>query len=563
MKRESKPIPQESTSSRMGRRRFLAGMAALSGSTGLAMPTGNEAIPSGGAGLAATNEALPRGTGPDSLYLETCNGWYMQDGTVIWGYARNNEMWGGYRGKPTGWYTDYELGPSLIRNDPGKAGANRTEDLDKLTEDMAHYGYPGWQHTPPLWYDRRRDAHRTERRADANVVAPYLEMPWARSNQGQAWDGLPLYDLTRFNSWYFSRLKEFADHCDRKRCILLHDCYNQHNLLETQAHYCDYPWRPCNCIQATDLPDRNPVANVFYDVGHPTRRDLHRQYLRHCLDNLKHNRNVVFMTGAEYTGPLSFVQFWFDTILEWEQQTGRKVHIGLGATRDVADAVLQDPHYGPRVGTIDMRYWFYANDDTIYAPRGGQQVPGRYTGGADQMTPWQIYRLIREYRLRYPQKAIVHNIYADQEQTMAFLMAGGSMLVRTLDAVGEYPPYEMPQGCQNVRTIYEFIRNYIATDLLRMRPVDLVDHAPNGVWCLAEPGQSYLVYMTAGTQYSPPARIFKLDLTDAAGAFDAKWVGMRLGYIYDAAGGKLEGGKVHEISRPDWRQWMLWLKKQA
>jgi hypothetical protein len=114
----------------------------------------------------------------------------------------------------------------------------------------------------------------------------------------------------------------------------------------------------------------------------------------------------------------------------------------------------------------------------------------------------------------------------------------------------------MLQGCENVRTIYEFINGHIPTDLLGMCPADVVDHREDGVWCLAESGESYLVYMTTG-------RAFNLDLTNAPGTFDAKWVGMRLGKIFEAAGEKLEGGKVHEMHGPDWRQWMLWLKKSC
>jgi hypothetical protein len=137
---------------------------------------------------------------------------------------------------------------------------NLTEDLAKLTDSMLSHGFPGFEHTPPLWFDRRRDAHDVERRGDGNVVGPFLEMPWGRSNRGQAWDGLPLYDLTTFNPWYFARLKEFADLCDRKGCILFFNFYNQHNLLETQAHYADFPWRPVNCIQATGPTRRRPLA---------------------------------------------------------------------------------------------------------------------------------------------------------------------------------------------------------------------------------------------------------------------------------------------------------------
>jgi hypothetical protein len=545
---------------RVDRRGFLAGLASL-GPAAIAASAPNLPVanPPHGTGAAAfaSGDVPPSPTGRDSLYLETVNGWYTQNGKVIWGYARDNEMWGGYRGKPTGWWTDYELGPSLIRNDPGKVGPNRTEDLDKLTDNMVQYGYPGFKHTPPLWYDRRRDAHDKVHRTDGNAVGPYLEMPWARSSQGQAWDGLPLYDLTRFNPWHFSRLREFAELCDRKGCLLFFNFYNQHNLLETQAHYIDYPWRPANCIQATDLPDTTPAANVFYDVTHPLRRELHRQFIRHCLDNLKDARNVVFLTGSEHTGPLTFMQFWFETVLEWEQDSGRKVHIGVGATKDVVDAMLRDSRYAPRISTIDMHYWYYTSDNKLHAPLGGQEVPGRYTGGADQMTPVQIYRQVREYRQLYPDKAIVHNIYADQKQTMAFLMAGGSMHLRTLDAVGEYPAeYERPGGCENVLTVYDFIRTHLATDLLGMRPLDVVDHQEEGVWCLGEPGKAYLIYILSGQR-------FRLDLSQAPGTFEAKWVGTRLGKVFDAFGGTLEGGKVHDLRSLDWRQWMLWLKRQV
>jgi hypothetical protein len=574
MKQRSDRALEDAEANLVDRRRFLSALTSLGSSAAIAVsapnfivtgppsqgakPSSSEVMGGTGAGAVPQTEARKPKTDRDSLYLETSNGWYVQDGKVMCGYARsNNEVWGGFRGQPTGWWTDVATGPSLIRNDPGKIGPNRTEDLDKLTDSMLQYGYPGFEHTPPLWYDRRRDTHDKQRRDDANVVGPYLEMPWARSGRGQAWDGLTLYDLTKFNPWYFARLREFAEHCDRKGCVLFFHFYNQHNLLETQAHYVDYPWRPVNCIQATDLPDTIPAANAFYDVAHPVRRELHRQFVRQCLDNLKDSRNVVFLTGEEYTGPLAFTQFWFETILEWERESGRTVHIGMGATKDVADAMLLDPRYGPRIGTIDARFWYYTKDDKLLAPPGGQEVPGRYIEAAPGMTPQQIYRQVREYRNLYPDKAIIHNIPGDQRQTMAFLMAGGSMLVRTLAEASEFPPrYEMPLGCENIMTFYETIRTHLASDLLRMRPLDAVDHPEEGVWCLGEPAQAYLVYMLEG-------RPFRLDLSEAPGTFDAKWIGPKLGHVFDAFGGTIEGGKVHDLRGLDWRPWLLWLKKRA
>ena len=160
---------------------------------------------------------------------------------------------------------------------------------------MLRFGYPGFEHNFGLWYDRRRDAHDDKQRNNGNGMPPFLEQHWARSGQGKAWDGLSKYDLTQYNNWYFQRLKQFADQCDRKGTILFHNHYMQHALLETNAHYVDFPWRPANCVQKTELPDRPPVAKAFYDVSHPLRRELHRAYIRKCLDVIGSNTNVVFL----------------------------------------------------------------------------------------------------------------------------------------------------------------------------------------------------------------------------------------------------------------------------
>lgn len=184
---------------------------------------------------------LPLGAGAEERRpgLAVQNGWYVHNGRAIWGYAQHNGWWrAGQRA-------------NITRNAPGRIGPNRTEDLDKLTDNMLRCGYPGFEHCFGLWYDRRRDAHDTSRRSDDKVVPPFLEQPWARSGKGTSWDGLSRYDLTKYNPWYFARLKEFADLCDHKGTILIFNFYMQHALLETDAHYVDFPWRPANCVQDT------------------------------------------------------------------------------------------------------------------------------------------------------------------------------------------------------------------------------------------------------------------------------------------------------------------------
>lgn len=82
---------------------------------------------------------------------------------------------------------------------------------------------------------------------------------------------------------------------------------------------------------------------MFYDISHPVRRELHRQYIRQCLNNFADNSNVIQLTSAEFTGPLHFVQFWLDVIAEWEAETGKKAKVALSTTKDVQDAILGRP----------------------------------------------------------------------------------------------------------------------------------------------------------------------------------------------------------------------------
>lgn len=496
------------------------------------------------------------------------NGWLVRKGRVIWGYAQHNGWWGGYRGKD-GWWHDYKVRANLTRRAPGEAGPGRTEDLDRLTDAMIEFGYPGFEHNFGLWYDRRRDVHDSVRRTDAKVVPPFLEQPWSRSQSGTAWDGLPRYDLEKFNDWYFSRLREFAALSDRKGTVLIFNFYMQHALLEYEPHYVDFPWRPVNTIQDTGMPDAIPAANAFYDISHPERRRLHRLYIQKCLDELGGYSNVIFLPGQEFTGPLDFVQFWLDTVQEWEIKNGRTVVIGLGATKDVLDAILEDPVRGPHVSVLDLRYWWYLPDGKLYAPPGGMEIPGRYAGGGKsaQTTPEQIYRQIRQYREVFPQRVILHTISADRRQTWAFLMGGGSLLLRPFgyqDSPGPEPwrpplEYIAPYSTDIVLPAYEFINTHLAAALPETRPMPALVNSPGHNWCLADPGRNYLVYLLNGGDVD-------LDLQDVAGRFSARWLDPVTGQLQPLANGEVVGGKVAHFEAPAVRQtrdWVLWLSGVA
>jgi len=434
------------------------------------------------------------------------------------------------------------FGPAITRFAPGRTGVGLTDDLEEVAAGMAprsafyhHYG---------LWYDRRRVDHNyygSPEQRTGEVWAPFMELPWARSGAGKAWDGLSRYDLTRFNPWFFERVRDFAGICDRRGLILYHTFYFQHWLLESRSHYVDFPWRPVNAIQQTGLPDEVPAANVFYDVSEPVRRDLHRRYIRHALDNLADRTNVVHGIDREYTGPIEFVRFWLDTIAEWQQEHGRQVFVALEIPKDQMDAILEDPVRGPMIAAIDVLGWVYRADGRLFAARGGidrapreqrpdiaspaeldalkaklgiaptdqrdflngpefQQLFNTLWAGSKAMR----YRAWREYRDRYPR------------------------LVTLWDG-DEYP--DLTRAVE--RAIPRAVRE-------GLRPADLVRSHPDSAWGMAG-RDALLVYSMAGEAVD-------LDLSAAPGRYIVSWLGPSSGLQSPAA--TIAGGRVVTLTPP-------------
>jgi hypothetical protein len=275
---------------------------------------------------------------------------------------------------------------------------------------------------------------------DGDVWAPFYELPFARSGQGTAWDGLSKYDLTKYNHWYWDRLRQFAGIADRKGLILIHQQYFQHNIIEAGAHYADFPWRSANNINGTGFPEpvnyagdkRIFMAMPFYDTTHPVRRDLHRRYIWQCLDNFRDQGSVIQLIGEEFTGPLHFVQFWLDAVRGWELKQKRQTLTGLSVTKDVQDAILSDLVRSRTVDIIDIRYWHYEADGDVYAPAGGQSLAPRQHARLlkpQRPTFTSIHRAVREYATRYPGKAVMFSADNASAAGWAVLIGGGSLPV--------------------------------------------------------------------------------------------------------------------------------------
>jgi len=375
--------------------------------------------------------------------LKIRSGVLVRGDQLLTGKRQNVQWWnGGVQGKDI-----QQAKAHITRFVPGRSGKGLTDNLPDVIAEMKATNTIGIEHNYGLWYDRRRDDHERIRRMDGEVWPPFYELPYARSGKETAWDGLSKYDLTKFNLFYWSRLKQFADLADQNGLLLVHQNYFQHNIIEAGAHYADFPWRTANNINNTGFVEpvnyagdkRIFYAEQFYDISNPVRRELNKKYIRQCLNNFKDNNGVIQLIGEEFTGPTHFVKFWLDVIREWEKETGKHPIIGLSVTKDVQDSVLNIPAYAAIVDLIDIRYWHYQADGTAYAPKGGQNLAPRQHARLlkPKKTSFeQVYRAVKEYRTKFPDKAVVYSGDSYPEFGIAAFMAGGSLSVlpETIDA---------------------------------------------------------------------------------------------------------------------------------
>jgi hypothetical protein len=428
------------------------------------------------------------------------NGWLTCDGRLLIGGSTGVAWWRGntHPGEAA------SFSPAVTRFVPGRVGRGFTDDLYELAASMIASNKAALDHNYGLWYDRRRDDHERVRRIDGKVWPPFYEQPFARSGKGRAWDGLSQYDLTKFNPWYWGRLRAFAAICDERGLVLFHQNYFQHNILEAGGHWADSPWRSTNNINETGFPEPPPyagdkrifMAELFYDVMHPARRALHRNYIRQCLDNFTNNGNVIQFTSAEFTGPSPFVEFWLDTIAEWRQESARDPLVALSCTKDVQDSILADPKRASMVDVIDFRYW-WRTDKGEFAPPGGKNLAPRqferqWRGGRPRDE--DLAGMAAEYRAKFRDKAVICDF---NSAGWAWLCAGGSM----------------PRVPKTTDT------NLLAS-IPRMQP--WISDATGAQWSLREAGKQILVC------YSTKA---ELDLSGESGAFRVQIVDEHTGTL--------------------------------
>jgi len=205
----------------------------------------------------------------------------------------------------------------------------------------------------------------------------------------------------------------------------------------------------------------------------------------------------------------------------------------LSTTKDVQDSILADPSLASVVDLIDIRYWAYRSDGTAYEPKGGQSLAPRQHARlikVGKRSFEQTYRAVREYRQKFPGKAVIYS--GDNFDTYGWgvFMAGGSLAC--------IPAISDPRFLKDAST---------------MHVIGLPDN-PTDQWALGNEGKSYIVYTDS-------KNLVKLDLNNANSDFTVRYVDPKDGHLFKGDE-TVKGGKIVELKAPQSGALIFWISKK-
>jgi hypothetical protein len=370
--------------------------------------------------------------------------------------------------------------------------------------------------------------------------------PHARTGPGVARDGLPKFDLSRWNEAYFDRLRDRVEAAGRRGLyvgVMLFESWTIKGTTPEQDPWPYHPMHPDNNVNGVSDdptleagPGRGRAWNLF-SLGQPQLLRWQKAYVKKVVDTLNDLDHVLYEISNEVPDR--------PEAMAWQDHLCAFIH----------DYERGKPKQHP-VG--------------ITAEGGNQDNAQLFATGADWISPGNGRRF--EYRYNPPPADGRKVILADTDHLWghgAEVAWIWKSFTRGLNVLFMDPwepiPADMPGWVQGGVSLNR--RHYHLWDPVRRNlgytrryadRLDLNACAPRGelctsTYCLADPGREYLCFFPAGGQEG-------LDLWDAPGAFAAEWFDPATGRAYD--GGAIDGGRRHALGAPFPGPAVLYLRRR-
>ncbi len=350
---------------------------------------------------------------------------------------------------------------------------------------------------------------------------PATPMPWARTGPGTAHDGGLKFDLEQFDPGYFGRLRQRAIAAGDRGiycAVMLFQGWSIESKGRTDNPWATHPFNRRNNVNGVDGDlNGDGEGTEVHTLQSPRSTALQEAYVRHVVDTVNDLDNVLYEIANESGAYSTEWQYHMIRFVKAYEATKPKQH-PVGMTAQYAgggnDALFDGPadwvspnsrapgghNYRDNPPPADGRKVVLIDTDHLWGVNGPAQGDWAWKCFCRGLNP------------------IYMDSYTNQEEL-------------TVITEQEWDPPREP-----IRRAMGHTRRYAERmDLVKMAPRG--DLASSG-YCLASPGQEYLVYVPAGGRVS-------VDLSDAEGRLSVEWFDVRRGEAKPA--GTVNGGAGREF----------------
>ncbi len=342
--------------------------------------------------------------------------------------------------------------------------------------------------------------------------------PWMRTGPGKAKDGKPRFDLTKYDPAYFRRLRQRVEEAGRRGIYVSIMLFEGHGTQCSRPPWCwdGHPFNAANNINGIDGdPNKDGRGLEVYTLQVPEITRIQEEYVRRVIDAVNDLDNVLYEISNE-AGPYStqWQYHMIEFIHEYERRKGKQHPVGMtfqysGGSNE---ALFNSP-----------AEWISPNPDGGYRtnppPADGRKVVINDTDhlwgiGGNQAWVWKSF-------LRG------HNpIFMDPYCSTLFRRQGAE-------------PGELDKTWDPIRRSLGYTRRFAERmNLAKARPLP---HLASTRYCLAVPGEEYLVYLPDGGSVT-------VDLRQAKGQLAVEWFDPSNGRT--AAAKPTSGGQQREFTAP-------------
>jgi len=163
---------------------------------------------------------------------------------------------------------------------------------------------------------------------ETHTVGPH---PFARTGPGNALDGQPKFDLTRFDPVYFERLRERVIAAGARGIYVSIMLFEGWGIQFIEGALRQHPFHPDNNVNDIDGDlDGNGQGLEIHTLGIPAITRLQEAYVRKVVDTVNDLENVLFEVSNENHPPSTKWQYHvIDYLRRYERGKPRQHPIGM------------------------------------------------------------------------------------------------------------------------------------------------------------------------------------------------------------------------------------------